>query len=62
MIRGAIDYIQGAIAELQHVTWPSRKEVIDYTVIILVSIAIAMLIVSVIDFGLVTLVNIFIIK
>lgn len=43
--------------ELSKVTWPSRKEVINHTIIVLVSSAIAVLIVGVIDLGLSKLVS-----
>ena len=31
-----IDYLRDTKAELRHVTWPTRKEAISYTIIVLV--------------------------
>jgi preprotein translocase subunit SecE len=62
MIHFTVDYIRSAVAELQRVVWPTRREVIRYTAIILVSIVIAMLLIALVDYGLEILVNLFIIK
>lgn len=50
MIRPVVSYIQDSIEELRHVAWPTRREVIRYTATIIVSVAIAMLIVAVLDY------------
>ena len=33
---GFIDYLRDVRGELRHVSWPSRKQAINYTVIVLV--------------------------
>ncbi len=55
-------YLADALGELRHVTWPSRKEVIRHTGIIIISVAVAMLVIAILDHGLDFLVNRFIIK
>lgn len=62
MFRATADYIKGSVAELRKVTWPTRKQVFSYTVIILVSVIIASLIISVVDYGLSLLVDAYLIK
>jgi len=46
------DYFQGVIAELKKVTWPTRADVINHTLIVIVSVIIAIGVVTVLDFGL----------
>ena len=37
-----LDYIKGSIIEMKKVTWPSRKEALNYTVlIVIITIAVA---------------------
>lgn len=50
-------YFNDVWKELTKVTWPTRKEVINHTLIVLVSCAIAVLVVAVIDQGLSALVS-----
>jgi len=52
MIASIKNYFLSAYAELKKVTWPSRKEVISHTIIVVASIAIAMIIVAALDYGL----------
>ena len=59
---GFFQYIRGSIAELRQVTWPTRKEVLQYTVIILVSIVVAMFVVALVDYGLGFIVDTFLIS
>ena len=33
---GFIDYLRDVRAELRHVSWPSRKQAINYTIIVLI--------------------------
>ena len=33
---GFIDYLRDTRAELRHVSWPSRKQTINYTIIVLI--------------------------
>lgn len=37
-----LDYIKSSISEMKKVTWPSKKETVDYTVLVIgVSLAVA---------------------
>ncbi len=57
-----INYFSQSIAELRQVVWPTRQMVIQYTAVILVSVAVAMLLVASLDYGLGLIVDRFIIK
>lgn len=61
-MRGMIGYFQDSIAELRLVSWPTRKQVVQHTAIIIASVAIAMVIIAALDYGLDLLVQAFIIK
>ena len=52
MIKKIVKYFADVWSELKKVSWPSRKNVINHTVIVLLSSIIAMGIVAAIDFGL----------
>jgi len=42
MIKKLITYIKASISEMKKVTWPSKKETVDYTVLVVgVSLAVA---------------------
>lgn len=60
MIQKIKNFFTGSYEEFKKVVWPSRKEVISHTVIVIVSIAVSMLIVMAIDLGLFKLVQILI--
>lgn len=62
MYQTIIDYFQGSVAELRHVVWPQRRDVIRHTVVIIISVAIAMLIIAGLDYAFGQLVNHFILK
>jgi len=51
------DYFVQSYLELRKVSWPKRSEVINLTIIVIIVVAIAMLIVAAIDFGLLQLIN-----
>ena len=57
MINPILSYLKGVWSELKKVSWPTRQEVINHTVIVVVSIALAIAITSAIDYGLTTLVQ-----
>lgn len=57
MITKVKNFFLGSYEELRKVIWPSRKEVTSHTVIVILSIAVSMLIVAAVDYGLFTLVN-----
>lgn len=56
------DYFRGVLAETKKVTWPSRKQVINHTIIVVVAVVAAMAIFGIIDFGLSKLLEFLIIK
>lgn len=62
VFRAFFDYIRSSLAELKKVDWPSRREVVSYTVIILISVIIATLVVALIDYGLSLVVDRFLLK
>ena len=47
-----IKYIKEVIAELKKVTWPTKKEVFNHTIIVIVSSVVVMAAVAAIDYGL----------
>jgi len=51
------NFFTGAWSELKKVVWPSRKEVISHTIIVILSVGVAMAIIAAIDFGLSSLVQ-----
>lgn len=46
------DYIKGMKAELKKVVWPTRKDLTNYTVVVLVMCTLVSLVVWLIDIGL----------
>jgi preprotein translocase subunit SecE len=50
-------YFNDIWKELSKVTWPTRKEVVSHTLIVLISCAVAVLVVAAIDQGLSTLIS-----
>jgi len=46
------NFFTGAYDELKKVVWPSRKEVTSHTIIVIVSIAVSMAIIALIDYAL----------
>lgn len=46
------EYLLSVLAELKKVTWPTKKEVFNHTIIVIISSTAAMLLVAVLDFGL----------
>ena len=57
MIEKIKKYFVGSYEELKKVVWPSRQEIISHSIIVIISMAVAMAIISVIDFGLFNLVQ-----
>lgn len=55
-------YFRGVITETKKVTWPTRKQVINHSIIVIVSVIIAMIIFGLIDFGLSKVLEALIIK
>lgn len=52
-----VNFLVGSWEELKKVSWPSRTEVINHTIIVLISCAIAIAITSAVDYGLTSLVQ-----
>ncbi|MCL5410345.1 MAG: preprotein translocase subunit SecE [Patescibacteria group bacterium] len=52
-----INYFVSSWTELKKVNWPTRKEVLNHTVIVLVSATIAIAITGAVDYGLTYLVQ-----
>lgn len=52
MIQNIKKYFQGVISETKKVTWPKRKEIINHTIIVVVSVVVLMVIFGSIDLGL----------
>jgi preprotein translocase subunit SecE len=45
-------YFVGVYTELKRTTWPSRKTLVNYTIIVIASSAIAVAVLNVVDLGL----------
>ncbi|NCO44057.1 preprotein translocase subunit SecE [Candidatus Berkelbacteria bacterium] len=58
----SISYFHGVIAELKKVTFPSRRQVIVGTILVIAAIMLATLVIGGVDTGLAQLVRIFIIE
>jgi preprotein translocase subunit SecE len=54
-----VSFFAGAWSELKKVRWPTRKELVSYTIVVLVTVAFVTLYFYVIDLGLSQLVEIF---
>lgn len=52
-----ISYFKGVWFELQKVSWPSRKTVVNHSIIVIISAALAILIITALDLGLSKLVQ-----
>lgn len=57
MIDKIKNFFISSYAELKKVVWPSRKEVISHTLIVIISVAVAMMITAAVDYGLFVLVQ-----
>ena len=52
-----VNYLVGSWSEIKKVSWPKTSEVVNHTVIVLISCAVAIAITSAIDLGLTYLVQ-----
>lgn len=57
MIERVKKFFIGSYEELKRVVWPSRKIVISHTIIVIISVAVAMAITAVLDYGLFSLIQ-----
>ena len=62
MFKTIKNFFIGSYEEFKKVIWPSRQEVISHTVVVIISIFVAMAIVAAIDYGLFSLVQMIIEK
>lgn len=62
MIGKIKNFFAGSYEEFRKVIWPSKKEVISHTLIVIISIAVSMLIIALVDLGLFTIVQMLIEK
>lgn len=51
------NYFVGSWSELKRVSWPTKKEILNHTIIVLVSVTTALLIASAIDYSLAILIQ-----
>lgn len=58
MISSFVKYIRGSINELRKVTWPTREETIQYSIIVVIAVVVSVAILAVLDYGLSKVVDI----
>ncbi|WP_246142903.1 preprotein translocase subunit SecE [Pasteuria penetrans] len=49
---GARDFFRGCVQELRNVRWPNRREMVHYTIVVLVVVAILTLFIFLVDLAL----------
>jgi preprotein translocase subunit SecE len=52
-----VNYLKQVVAELRKVIWPSRKQMISYTTVVLVFLAFMVALIFGVDYGLIRLIN-----
>lgn len=62
LITQSINYFKDSFAELKKVNFPSRNEVIQGTLLVIVAIFVATLLIALFDTAIVTLIKLFVIK
>lgn len=62
MINNIKKYFNGVIAESKKITWPTKKTVINHTVLVVLAIAVMMLVFGVLDLGFSKILEYFLIK
>lgn len=45
------DYIQSALQELNHVTWPTKPQIIKISIIVVIFITVSAVVLGVVDFA-----------
>lgn len=48
---GPVDFVKQCVGELRKVRWPTRRELVTYTIVVLVFVAIILSYVSLLDFA-----------
>lgn len=49
--RLVVQYLKGAYQELRQVSWPSRQDVVQYTILVTVTIIVSVAILTAYDYG-----------
>ena len=62
LVRASSAYFKETKEELLKVTWPTRKEVIAHTAIVIITVLIAAAIIALIDYGLIQVIKTFVLK
>ncbi len=60
--RLVVEYFQGAYVEFRHVTWPSRNQLVQYTLLVTVSIVVITAFLTAFDFGMEKVVSKYLIR
>jgi len=50
-LKSAKNFLAGSIAESKKVTWPTKKQLFDYSVIVVGAIAVCLAVMAALDFG-----------
>jgi len=58
MWQAIVNYFRGSIDELKKVSWPTRQETVRYSIVVIVAIIISVGILTLVDYGLSSLVDI----
>lgn len=50
--RFVIQYVQGAAREIRQVTWPTRTQLVQYTILVVATLIVAGAVLALFDYGL----------
>ncbi|SEN60142.1 preprotein translocase subunit SecE [Lihuaxuella thermophila] len=56
-VSGTAGFFRGSVQELKKVRWPSRQEMVSYTLVVIVTVVILAVFFFLIDTGLISLLN-----
>ncbi|MFD1428238.1 preprotein translocase subunit SecE [Kroppenstedtia sanguinis] len=56
-VTGIIDFFKTGVAELKKVRWPTRQEMIKFTLVVIVTVVLVTLFILLIDLGIATLIE-----
>ncbi|PIU18450.1 MAG: preprotein translocase subunit SecE [Elusimicrobia bacterium CG08_land_8_20_14_0_20_44_26] len=59
-MNNAIKFIKNVIAEFKHISWAGKKEVVGFTVVVLILVFVVSFFVVVVDFAISAFVNLFV--
>ncbi|OIJ21603.1 preprotein translocase subunit SecE [Anaerobacillus alkalidiazotrophicus] len=57
VVKRTNDFLRDVVKELKRVSWPSRKELTRYTVVVVATVVFIALFFTVVDFGISTLIR-----